>query len=66
MARERIASVGLLTRRDLEVLGAGFNRHFPVVDDAIFDDLLAQLDKVEAEPLGKGVVLRADGSPKRG
>lgn len=52
-------SVGLLNERDLNLLGKGFTRHFPVTDDGMFDVLLARLDSVEAEPFGKGVVLRA-------
>lgn len=59
MEDKRIVSVGLLTESDLALLGRGFTRHFPVTDDGLFDDLLAQLDRVEAEPLGKSVVLRA-------
>ena len=57
MSDERIVSVGFLTQRDLEVLGSAFTRHFPVQHDDVFDDLLQQLDSVEASPLGKGVAL---------
>ncbi len=57
MSDNRIVSVGFLTKRDLEVLGNGFTRHFPVQHDDVFDDLLQQLDRVEASPLGKGVAL---------
>lgn len=58
LENQRIVSVGLLTESDLALLGQGFTRHFPVTDDGLFDDLLVQLDRVEVEPLGKGVVLR--------
>ncbi|MEG3181207.1 hypothetical protein [Sphingomonas sp. LT1P40] len=58
MAENRIVAVGLLSQRDLDLLGAGFSRHFPVSNDEIFDDLLRQLDQVELEPLGKSVVMR--------
>ncbi len=57
MTRDSIVAVGLLTQRDLDVLGKGFDRHFPVDDDDMFADLLAKLDHVEAVPLGKGVSL---------
>lgn len=58
MAQERVVAVGFLTSRDLELLGAGFQRHFPVDHEDIFADLLEKLDKVEAAPLGKGVSLQ--------
>lgn len=57
MTRASIVAVGLLTQHDLRVLGKGFERHFPVHDDDMFADLLAQLDREEAVPLGKGVSL---------
>ncbi|WP_375403541.1 hypothetical protein [uncultured Sphingomonas sp.] len=47
-ADDRIVAVGLLTRRDLDVLGLGFSRHFPVAEDDAFGELLAKLDGVEA------------------
>ncbi|WP_238564905.1 hypothetical protein [Sphingobium bisphenolivorans] len=43
---EKIVSIGLLTAKDLERLGQGFRRHFPVQDDDQFKDLLAKLDKL--------------------
>jgi hypothetical protein len=43
-----IVAVGLLTQRDLDVLGSGFRRSFPVSEDAAFDDLLQALDSIEA------------------
>lgn len=48
---ERIVAVGLLTARDLEVLGSGFRRMFPVERDTSFDDLLSAIDEAVA---GKG------------
>lgn len=57
MPDDQIVAIGLLSRRDLEVLGEAFTRQIPVPDDDIFDDLLAKLDHVEASPLGRGVVL---------
>ena len=54
MTRDSIVAIGLLTQRDLDVLGKGFERHFPVHGDDMFADLLATLNHVEAVPLGKG------------
>ncbi len=54
-ANNRIVAVGFLTRRDLEVLGTGFLRQFPVTDDHAFADLLAELDGVEGVPTGRRV-----------
>lgn len=44
---DKIVSVGLLTQRDLDVLGTSFTRHFPVPRDDIFSDLLRKLDAVD-------------------
>lgn len=51
LTKERIVAVGLLTQRDLDVLGAGFHRLFSVDDsdgDDAFADLIAQLEKIDA------------------
>jgi hypothetical protein len=48
--RDKIVAVGLLTQRDLQALGSGFDRAFPVEGLEGFEDLLAQLDHVEAVP----------------
>lgn len=52
LTKERIVAVGLLTQRDLDVLGTGFHRLFAVDadedDDDGFADLIAQLDKIDA------------------
>jgi hypothetical protein len=45
--REKIVAVGLLTQRDLDTLGSGFQRLFRVSQDNPFDDLLRALDQVE-------------------
>lgn len=45
---DAIVAVGLLTQRDLDVLGSGFRRSFPVQEDTAFDDLLQALDSIEA------------------
>jgi hypothetical protein len=46
----------------MALLGAGITRHFPIQDDSLFDGLLAHIDEVTVELLGKSVVLR----PERG
>lgn len=44
---ERIIAVGLLSERDLEMLGRQFTRHFPLQEgDDLFADLLAKLDAI--------------------
>ena len=47
MDQERIIAVGLLTRRDLNLLGPTFDRVFPVEDVPQFDELLKKIDEVE-------------------
>lgn len=58
VAKDQVVAVGFLTSRDLDLLGVGFKRHFPIDHDDIFADLLEKLDQVEASPLGKGVALQ--------
>ncbi|ODP39505.1 hypothetical protein [Sphingomonas turrisvirgatae] len=60
MDQDRIVAVGLLTQGDLDRLGTGFRNVIPVKRDAMFDDLLAQLDQIEIEPAEHGVMLRSD------
>jgi len=62
-----IVAIGLLTRRDLERLGESFHGAIPVPCDTQFDDLLAQLDRIGVEQVGKGVLLRpeSDGPASR-
>ncbi|MGN6817364.1 MAG: hypothetical protein ACTHJR_01690 [Sphingomonas sp.] len=58
MVVERVVAFGFLTGRDLELLGRGFNRHIPIDNDDLFADLIEQLDRVEVEPHGRGVIIR--------
>jgi len=51
LAQEHIVAVGLLTNRDLERLGSGFKRCFPVSDDGKFEDLLRAIDEADAAAL---------------
>lgn len=47
MPHDRFIAVGLLTRRDLDVLGSGFRRAFPLNDTHDFTSLLVEIDQVE-------------------
>jgi len=49
LAEERIVAVGLLTQRDLEVLGHGFSRLWPVDQKPCFTDLLEAIDQADEE-----------------
>lgn len=56
MTDERIVAVGLLTQREVEMLGHGFSRIWPIDDTPCFEDLLKAIDKAERElkrPRGK-------------
>jgi hypothetical protein len=54
---ERIIAVGLLTRRDLDVLGPTFDRIWPVEEAPDFNQLLRAIDdadrKLQHEPARK-------------
>ncbi len=54
MAQEPIVAVGLLTHRDLDRLGDGFRRCFPVSDDGQFEDLLRAIDAADAAVRRRG------------
>ena len=47
MPRERIVAVGLLTERDLNLLGARFDRLWPVEQAPEFDELLRAIDAAD-------------------
>lgn len=49
MAEERIVAVGLLTQRDVEVLGHGFSRLWPVDQTPCFTELLQAIDEADEE-----------------
>jgi hypothetical protein len=49
MERERIVAVGLLTRRDLGLLGPTFERVWPVEDAPSFNELLKKIDEADDE-----------------
>jgi hypothetical protein len=48
MDQEPIIAVGLLTRRDLNLLGPTFDRVFPVEDVPQFDELLEKIDQADS------------------
>lgn len=48
MSDNRIVAVGLLTRRDLELLGGAFSRAFPLEDVPCFEELLQKVDDADA------------------
>ncbi len=58
----RFVSVGLLTQRDLDVLGSGFRRAFPLNNNTDFTALLVEIDralgKEEQEDGGRAPPLR--------
>ena len=47
MPLERIVAVGLLTRRDLNILGPTFDRTWPVEEAPSFSELLRAIDEAE-------------------
>ncbi len=54
--QDRIVAVGLLTRRDLDVLGPTFDRIWPVEEAPHFDELLRAIDDADRDlkqPSGK-------------
>ncbi|HEY8592471.1 MAG TPA: hypothetical protein VIL42_06355 [Sphingomicrobium sp.] len=44
---ERIVAIGLLTRRDLKLLGPTFDRIWPVEDAPHFNELLRAIDEAD-------------------
>jgi hypothetical protein len=58
MPSDRIVSIARLTPTELQRLAVPLSHSVPVCDDGMFDHLLAQLDRIEVEPLGRGVVMR--------
>jgi hypothetical protein len=47
MRSEPFVAVGLLTRRDLDVLGSGFRRAYPLEETTDFTELLLQIDQLD-------------------
>jgi hypothetical protein len=49
VTKERIVAVGLLTRRDLQMLGDRLERLWPVEDSPTFHGLIEAIDKADRE-----------------
>lgn len=49
MNDERIIAVGLLTRRDVAILGESFTRLWPVDESPCFEGLLEAIDEADRE-----------------
>jgi hypothetical protein len=49
MSSERIVAIGLLTRNDVRLLGAAFDRLWPVEDAPHFSQLLQAIDEADRE-----------------
>ena len=47
MAEERIVAVGLLTQREVELLGDGFSRLWPVDNTSCFTELIEAIDEAD-------------------
>ena len=61
MDDDRVIAVGLLTKRDLDLLGPTFTRVWPVDPAPCFDDLLQAIDRAD-QRLSEGQPPRADRS----
>jgi hypothetical protein len=57
---DRIVAVGLLTRRDLDLLGPTFDRLWPVEETPEFSELLRAIDDADRKLGRGGSVARAD------
>ena len=49
MAKRQIVAIGLLTEHELQLLGAGFSRAWPLNESPCFDGLLQAIDDAERE-----------------
>ena len=47
MAEQRIVAVGLLTQREVELLGDGFSRLWPVDNTPCFTELIQAIDEAD-------------------
>lgn len=47
MDQDRIVAIGLLTQRELSLLGATFDRLWPVEEAPKFEELLRAIDKAD-------------------
>ena len=51
--RRGVVAIGLLTQRDLDILGSGFRRAIPLQGAGDFDDLLARIDEAERRSVAR-------------
>jgi hypothetical protein len=49
LAQERIVAVGLLTQREVDLLGHGFSRLWPVDKTPCFTELIEAIDEADEE-----------------
>ena len=56
MRSDRFVAVGLLTPRDLEVIGSGFRRAFPLRPTTDFTALLIQIDQADEDRENRGIL----------
>jgi hypothetical protein len=49
VAQPKIVALGLVIQNDLECLGTGFRRAFPVDQTPCFSELLRRIDEAERE-----------------
>ena len=49
MTENRIVAVGLLTRRDVQLLGPTFDRLWPIEDAPCFPELLDAIDETDRQ-----------------
>lgn len=49
LAQERIVAVGLLTQREVELLGHGFSRLWPVDETPCFTELIKAIDDADEQ-----------------
>ena len=57
---DRIVAIGLLTRRELDLLGPAFDRAWPVEESRDFNALLRAIDDADRKLSGVGSVAGAD------
>lgn len=60
VSNERIVAVGLLTNRDLDVLGPTFTRLWPVQDTPCFSTLLQAIDEADREIRREDATIKID------
>jgi len=58
MPADPIVSIAFLTRQEVDRLAGSLAHCYPVSDEHAFDHLLAQLDEIQIELLGQGIVIR--------